>query len=167
MRCWQHWWKESIEYCRYYWLSKPTKAPIFLSRNDTIIVLGEISIFNITYCFWDRVLGYRPRLKNVLSKWSFIESKWESVYKWAIWENVNIHPWQNHSHGHWFYWHASKEESHTFLDDLERNLLRLCFVCAPDWLFESSASQQMSLCLSRGILGKRGFLSEWVDHQVR
>ena len=29
--------KSSIEYCRYYWLSKATKDPIFLSRNDTII----------------------------------------------------------------------------------------------------------------------------------
>ena len=40
--------KSSIEYCRYYWLSKATKDPIFLSRNDTIIA-RQIPIFNIYY----------------------------------------------------------------------------------------------------------------------
>ena len=44
MRCWQQRWKESIEYCRYYWLSKATKDPIFLSRNDTIIVRQNADI---------------------------------------------------------------------------------------------------------------------------
>ena len=68
-------------------------------------------------------------------------------FLWAIWENVNIHLWQIFSHGQRFYWHASKGESRTCSDDLERNLLQLCFVCAPDWLFKSSASQQMSLNL--------------------
>ena len=53
--------KSSIEYCRYYWLSKATKDPIFLSRNDTIIARQNADIqhlLRIHEVFWQVVRNH-------------------------------------------------------------------------------------------------------------
>ena len=86
MRCWQQWWKESIEYCRYYWLSEATKAPIFLSRNDTIIARQNVDILNIRDFFFWQLVRTNWFISWNRKSWMKIERKCPICVQSKVWQ---------------------------------------------------------------------------------